>query len=637
MDIDFELTRQENAIVPASGDTYAFASKADGDRSSLVSMTEGDVSISWELVGTDQNERPVPLASSPAVIDQPAMAAQAVRAAPAAPAEAESLSLESLQQRTADLKSARSAVEIDSGELTGLAEDIDAYNRQFLNNVSFGESTVTYPNALGQGVDVRYTASKGRIKEDVIVGAPGLLASYTAVIQLGGLQAAIDQQGGIAYSDETGSVIFTTAPPIMYDAGGVLSEDITVDLTVRDGIAYVTYTPDPVWMEAPERTYPVVLDPLYTNTLAQNVQVDTYVHSGNTSSGQNDSTTTLYIGNKSVSGTRRPHYAYWRIKRASMPTLPSNTYITSATFSFRLVNGTSSRGAIQLYGVSSSAGEWSSSNMLWSSKPAQGSLLQTWAANSSLSSGSLTMSASVTSTVADWYARSQSTNTGFMIKYASDTYADHNALYSSDFRGTDYLNCIPQLVIYYAAMSSGQLSNGSVYYIINKQSGHFLEVPGGYGSGTDLTQFRYSGGSSQKWKAVQVSGSGSSAVYEFIPQHNTSLRMDVEGGVAANDIPTQVAPSNNTISQRFTVTKQSNGAFYIRATLAGNRYVKVKDNSYANNAAIVQHSTVSDWCQWFFVRADHNPLGFNGSRTLYVKIEKRNGLGYLRKFHRQWR
>lgn len=152
----------------------------------------------------------------------------------------------------------------------------------------------------------RYTASEGRIKEDVIVGAPGLLASYTAVLQLDGLQAAIDEQGGIAYRDENGKVLFTTAPPLMYDAAGIPSEEIRVDLTIQGDTAYVTYTPDPAWMEASERVYPVVLDPLYTNTLSQIAQIDTYVHSGNTSSGQNDSTTTLYVGNKSVSGTRRP-------------------------------------------------------------------------------------------------------------------------------------------------------------------------------------------------------------------------------------------------------------------------------------------------------------------------------------------
>lgn len=152
------------------------------------------------------------MSSTAVVTDSQTLAEKAYLETEAA-AAADTLTLEALQQKAARIENARSASAAGREDLAALNEEIDAYNRQFLNRVCFAESAVTYPDALGEGVDIRYTASEGRIKEDVVVSAPGLLTGYTAVVQLNGLQAAVDEQGGISYTDENGRVVFRTGVP----------------------------------------------------------------------------------------------------------------------------------------------------------------------------------------------------------------------------------------------------------------------------------------------------------------------------------------------------------------------------------------------------------------------------------------
>ena len=626
VDISFELTRQQDVIVPESGDSYAFAAEARGNESSLVAMPEGDTSINWTLVGSDEAQQPRPLTAAAAVITDTAVLAESAYAKLDAAAESQMLTLEALQQKAERIENTRFVEKARQEELAALNEEIDAYNRQFLNRVSFAESAVTYPDALGEGVDVRYTASKGRIKEEVIVRSPGLLTGYTAVIQLNGLQAA-DEQGGIAYTDEDGRVVFTTAPPLMYDNNGIPSEDIEVILEIRGGAAHVTYTPDPAWLEAPERTYPVVLNPLYTNTVAQTAQVDTYVHSGNTSSGQNDSLTTMYVGNRPVSGTRRPHYAYWRIKRANMPQLPANTYITSATFSARLVNGTTSRGAIQLYAVNSDAGEWSSGNMLWSGKPAFGPLLQTWAANSSLSSNALTLSGTVTDTVIGWYANSQSTNTGFVFKYSFEDYADHNAMYSSDYRGTNYLECIPQLVIHYASPTR-PIADG-VYFIRNRMSGMYLDLTGnGVTNGTLVQQFPGGDHPSEMWKVTYLPSTGNYRIESCL----------AEGKALDSCGESSARPGTRTVlwtvdgnpEQRWLIQPKGTGYYYVSPEINYQLAIQVEGGSMYSNAKIaVSEKDFSQTQQWYFESVN---IG-NGGGYRPISTVKPNCFGYALKIN----
>lgn len=58
VDITFDLARQPHTIVPVSGDSVAFAAETQGIAVPLVSMSEGESSIRWTLVGVDGESRP---------------------------------------------------------------------------------------------------------------------------------------------------------------------------------------------------------------------------------------------------------------------------------------------------------------------------------------------------------------------------------------------------------------------------------------------------------------------------------------------------------------------------------------------------------------------------------------------------
>lgn len=271
------------------------------------------------------------------------------------------------------------------------------------------------------------------------------LDAYTVRMDTAGLSASLDETGGVVLKDQEEKEVFRIAPPLLYDAADEISLDVGVSLEQSGDQCVIIYTPDRAWLEAPERQWPVVIDPTVTSvSIGQTSQVDNYVYNGQ-SSVVDGSSTTMYVGCYTRSGTKREHRTYWRLK--TLPTIPSGGKISGASFHIRLTSGTSTMRPISLYKAAST---WDSSTIRWSNKPLSSTYL---GQQSSVPSGTekwLTYGGSaVTSAVSSWYS-SPGSNYGFVLQY-DRCLDDYNVFYSSDYRPSGSLSYIPYVSINYIA------------------------------------------------------------------------------------------------------------------------------------------------------------------------------------------
>ena len=168
------------------------------------------------------------------------------------------------------------------------------------------------------------------------------------------LSARLLESREIQFYNSSDEVIFTMTSPYMYDSAGELSEDIDVELISKGtGCYYIAITPDAQWLNDESRVYPVVIDPQVTTDTARTNIIDNYVLQG--AGVQNRNLDRLYIGNRSEGLTR----AF--IKFDTMPTLPANATITTATMTVWLTSGASTGYAANAYKVT--GGDWESSNL----------------------------------------------------------------------------------------------------------------------------------------------------------------------------------------------------------------------------------------------------------------------------------
>ncbi|MGI5289165.1 DNRLRE domain-containing protein [Nonomuraea polychroma] len=128
---------------------------------------------------------------------------------------------------------------------------------------------VTYRGAFGEGVDLVYEVTASGVKESIVLArVPQGSPSYQFTVAMsGGLQAKANPDGSIGFVTPSGKgTVFTIPKPFMIDSaddaaspyGKRFSAAVTQTLGEQSTL---TLTPDPGWLAAPERAWPVIIDP----------------------------------------------------------------------------------------------------------------------------------------------------------------------------------------------------------------------------------------------------------------------------------------------------------------------------------------------------------------------------------------
>lgn len=125
------------------------------------------------------------------------------------------------------------------------------------------ENAIRYSEVF-PGIDYQYTVLGDGIKEDIILLEPGEKHDFSLLVGTEGLQAALI--GNAVYLYEEGQdpereAVFVLEAPEMEDAAGEISFGVRLELAETAEGYLVTAYADEDWLSAPERVYPVRIDP----------------------------------------------------------------------------------------------------------------------------------------------------------------------------------------------------------------------------------------------------------------------------------------------------------------------------------------------------------------------------------------
>ena len=119
------------------------------------------------------------------------------------------------------------------------------------------ENAILY-NDVFDGIDIQYTVNALGMKEDIILNKYVSKNAFSYELDISGADYALEN--GILNLYDGDQIILAVSAPIMTDANGSISDGVT--LTLEEDI--LTVTADADWIAAPERAYPIKIDPNLT-------------------------------------------------------------------------------------------------------------------------------------------------------------------------------------------------------------------------------------------------------------------------------------------------------------------------------------------------------------------------------------
>ena len=127
-----------------------------------------------------------------------------------------------------------------------------------LQNPVKDNSSVRY-TAVSDGIDLQYTAKGSGVKEDIILTKPIEKASFSYELKSDtSLRYTVEDNVLYAFWENEKEPLFTLAAPYMTDNQGEMSQ--AVFLEIEKNILTVTAADE--WLNAAERAYPVIIDPV---------------------------------------------------------------------------------------------------------------------------------------------------------------------------------------------------------------------------------------------------------------------------------------------------------------------------------------------------------------------------------------
>ncbi|MFE1443252.1 DNRLRE domain-containing protein [Streptomyces sp. NPDC058739] len=205
-------------------------------------------------------------------------------------------------------KDASRMVRVESAD--GHAVTLGLEGAKNLSPVAKGD-TVTYRDAVS-GADLSYEVGAGRVKENILLAEqPDGPVKFVFTLDADGLTPKAAEDGSIAFYGEGTSPVLVIPAPFMADTrkdaespyGTAYSTAVQQSLS-RDGKAWkLTVTPDEKWLAAPERQYPVTIDPTIQIAPTPSTAQDVMISSDGPGSNY-DTNWRLSVGNTSTGSSR---------------------------------------------------------------------------------------------------------------------------------------------------------------------------------------------------------------------------------------------------------------------------------------------------------------------------------------------
>ncbi|HBZ41644.1 MAG TPA: hypothetical protein DEO50_07075, partial [Erysipelotrichaceae bacterium] len=292
-------------------------------------------------------------------------------------------------------------------------------------------SSVTYLDVF-EGVDLEYVLRGDEVKENLILKSKTAQHSFTQVFRFNGLTPKTQEDGTVWLVDEKGTMVFRLERFLMVDAKGEESQAIQTRWTQVNETWELTIQPDQEWLSAPERTYPVVVDPTVSTPLSPSQIEDTHVTSTLPTSNFYNSYI-LKTGNN-------VHRTFIRF---TLPSLTAADMVIASTLQMSIDNVGTSQNDYQV-NAHKVTGSWTETGLTWNNQPTYNSKIEDY----EVVGHDATKNAyawDITSIVKDWYV--SGVNNGLMLKNQT-TESGYKEYYSAD-TSSAYLNFRPVVTIFY--------------------------------------------------------------------------------------------------------------------------------------------------------------------------------------------
>ena len=153
------------------------------------------------------------------------------------------------------------AIKGTTGHVENAADAEELTELQKMLTLSHLCATVTYADIMS-GIDLAYELLGTNVKENLIVKAPQDAYTYTFTLNINGLVAAMQPDGGIELADSaTGDVVYIIPAPVVLDGDGCRAPadaaSYTLSSTGATGEYTLTVTASADYMNAEGRVYPV--------------------------------------------------------------------------------------------------------------------------------------------------------------------------------------------------------------------------------------------------------------------------------------------------------------------------------------------------------------------------------------------
>ena len=311
------------------------------------------------------------------------------------------------------------------------------------------------------GVDFLYELYSLNVKESIILHTVQSGYVYSFRLELDGLTPALREDGSISLLDSQERELYYIPAPYMTDSDGACSEAVFYTLAQEaEGGWLLTVTADAGWIEAPDRAFPVVIDPTIIDQTSK-----TYEFHGDTVCSKTDAQISS-VGNVACGY----HGAYGQMevyfKLDAYPEIPTGctlagAYVGLVQNDFRS-GSDSTAGKMLLSLHANTSGAPMDTSLTWATKPGYGPTLDY--IEVSYSTINDIQLWDVTPAAKQWYD-DESTNLGLAMTSDSDAGAKCRAWFTRNSRVTfvAVYRDAAGLEPYYSYQGLGAGNAGSAY------------------------------------------------------------------------------------------------------------------------------------------------------------------------------
>ncbi|WP_410531154.1 DUF6531 domain-containing protein [Streptococcus sp. LysM4] len=125
------------------------------------------------------------------------------------------------------------------------------------------QNAILYNNVDGK-TDVQYTVQSNGVKEEIVLAEWGDKNRFTYGLDAGSYDVSLENNQVLVREKGKTKILFVLTAPIMVDATGETSQDVTLELSEKSGKYQVTVIAGKDWLSSKERQYPVRIDPTVT-------------------------------------------------------------------------------------------------------------------------------------------------------------------------------------------------------------------------------------------------------------------------------------------------------------------------------------------------------------------------------------